>query len=274
MTRILQISDTHLSDVKPQFAPNWAPLREWIGAQRADLIVHTGDLTVDGAGGEADIEFCAGLLRSLPAPVLVVPGNHDVGDAGNLHQPVNAERLARWRRHFGHDWWSKDIAGWRLIGFDSMLVGSGSDEEQRQFDWLERTMRDAGDRRIAWFTHRPLFIDAPGEGDTGYWSIKPGPRAKFLALIERHGVALVATGHLHKWCDRTVAGCRYVWGPSSGFLVGPDNQPDLPGDKRLGAVVYQFDGAGLQATMVDVPGLSRLWIDDFLQEVYPPLHAA
>ncbi|MCC6194331.1 MAG: hypothetical protein IT518_07670 [Burkholderiales bacterium] len=42
-----------MSRTKPQFAPNWAPLRDWIGGERADLIVHTGDLTVDGAGGDA-----------------------------------------------------------------------------------------------------------------------------------------------------------------------------------------------------------------------------
>lgn len=274
MTRILQISDTHLSRVKPQFASNWAPLADWVREQRADLIIHTGDLTVDGADSEVDMLDGAELMRSLPAPVLAVPGNHDVGEAGNRHQPVDAGRLARWRRHFGHDWWFRDVEGWRLVGIDSMLFGSGGDEEARQFDWLERSLRDAGDRRIAWFTHRPLFIESPDEGDTGYWSVKPKPRAALLELVARHRVALVATGHLHKWNDRTVAGCRYVWGPSSGFLVGPNCQPDFPGEKRLGAAVYEFARADVEVTMVDVPGLTRLWIDDVLHDVYPPRPAA
>jgi len=44
---IIQISDTHLSPVKPHFADNWAPLAAWIAAERPDLVIHTGDVTVD-----------------------------------------------------------------------------------------------------------------------------------------------------------------------------------------------------------------------------------
>src|SRR5581483_1034203 len=109
MARVLQISDTHLSPGKPQFAGNWPPLRDWIRAQRADLVIHTGDLTVDGADQEADVRHCAALLRSLGVPFLAVPGNHDVGEGGSAHQPVNDERLARWRRHVGPDWWLHDL---------------------------------------------------------------------------------------------------------------------------------------------------------------------
>jgi 3',5'-cyclic AMP phosphodiesterase CpdA len=274
MTRVLQISDTHLSPSKRQFAANWAPLRDWIVRQNAELAIHTGDLTVDGADDEADMREGAALMRSLPVEVLAVPGNHDVGEAGNPYQPVNAERLDRWRRHFGADWWTRDVENWRLMGLDSMLLGSGSEDEASQFDWLDRTLSTAGGRRIAWFTHRPLFIDRPDENDTGYWSVKPVPRARLLERVRRHRVALICTGHLHKWRDIEVAGCRYVWCASSGFLVGADNQPEMPGEKRLGAVIHEFHGSEVSVTPADVPGLATLWIDDVVHEVYPPRHAA
>jgi 3',5'-cyclic AMP phosphodiesterase CpdA len=273
MTRVVQISDTHLSPAKRHFAANWAPLRDWVRQQHADLIIHTGDLTVDGADDEEDMRQGAALMRSLPARVLAVPGNHDVGDAGNPHQPVNAQRLDRWRRHFDADWWVHDLENWRLIGLDAMLFGSGTGEEARQFEWLRQTLASAGGRKLAWFMHRPLFIESANEGDTGYWSVKPQPRAKLLDLLRRHQVALVATGHLHKWLDREVDGCHHVWCASSGFLVGPDNQPDIPGEKRLGAVVYEFRDSEVSIMRGDVPGLTALWIDDVLHEVYPPRHA-
>lgn len=79
MRRVLQISDTHLSPHKRHFEPNWAPLRAWIEAQRPDLIIHGGDVTVDGAHDNGDFRFCAELFKGLPAQVLAVPGNHDVG---------------------------------------------------------------------------------------------------------------------------------------------------------------------------------------------------
>jgi 3',5'-cyclic AMP phosphodiesterase CpdA len=267
--RVLQISDTHLSPGKPHFLANWAPLRDWIAQQKADVTIHTGDLTVDGADVDDDMRHCAELLQSLPGTALAVPGNHDVGEAGHARQPIDAKRLDRWRTHVGHDWWLHDDAHWRLIGLDSMLFGSGSDDEHRQFDWLQRAHATSAGRRIAWFTHRPLFINAPDEPDTGYWSVKPAQRAPLLNLLRADDVAVVATGHLHRWHDATIDGCRYVWCPSSGFLVGPDNQPDMPGEKWLGAVVYDFDGRDLGVRFADVPGLATLWIDDVIRDVYP-----
>ena len=274
MARILQISDTHLSRSKPHFAVNWPPLHNWVREQDADLVIHTGDLTVNGADHDDDVREGAHLMRALALPFLAVPGNHDVGEAGNPDQPVDDVRLARWRRHFGPDWWSRDIEGWRLVGLDSMLFGSGGAEEARQMTWLHDTLGSAGERRIAWFMHRPLFIDDPREGDRGYWSVKPEPRALLLDVIRRYDVALVATGHLHKWHVATVDGCRHVWCPSSGFLVGPDNQPELPGEKWMGAVIFDFDGANVTVRHGEVAGLTTLWIDDVVHEVYPPRHAA
>lgn len=274
MTRIVQISDTHLSPTKAHFSVNWAPLRAWVATQRPDLVIHSGDVTVDGADTEDDMAHCAALLGELPAPVLAVPGNHDVGEPGHAFQPVNRERIERWRRHFGPDWWSKDIADWRLIGLDSMLIGSNEADEHRQFEWLVETLEQADGRRIGWFTHKPLFLEGPEEGDTGYWSVKPKPRRGLLDLVERHDVAFVATGHLHKSHDCRFGGCRYIWGPSAGFVVGPALQPPMPGICELGAVVYDFAGRDVTITQAKVPGLETLWIDDVVHEVYPPREAA
>jgi len=222
--RIVQISDTHLSRDKPHFVNNWVPLSAWIADQQPDLVIHTGDVTADGAGVEADLSFSAHLMDELRIRWRAVPGNHDVGEARDARQPVNAGRLRAWRRHFGPDRWVEDVAEgaprWRLVGLDVMLVGSGEPEEDEQALWLEQVMAEAGERRIAWFLHRPLFLEDPGEGDTGYWSVKPQPRGALLALVRRHRVALVASGHLHKARDFAFEGTRYIWSPASSFLVG------------------------------------------------------
>jgi 3',5'-cyclic AMP phosphodiesterase CpdA len=262
--RIVQISDTHLSREKPQFFDNWAPLAAWIADQHPDLVIHTGDVTVDGAGVEADLSFSAQLMGELGIRWRAVPGNHDVGDTRHARQPVNAERLGAWQRHFGPDRWVEDVAEgaqhWRLVGFDALLMGSGEPEEDEQALWLEQVMAEAGQRRIVWFLHRPLFLEDPGEGDTGYWSLKPQPRAPLMTLVRRHRVALVASGHLHKARDFALEGTRYIWSPASSFLVGA-GQPEMPGEKRLGAVVYELDKATLTARIAEVPGLTQHWVD-------------
>jgi 3',5'-cyclic AMP phosphodiesterase CpdA len=270
MKRVLQISDTHLSPSKAHFGANWRPLASWVEAQQPELIIHTGDVTVDGADVEEDMRFCAARLAELPVPVLAVPGNHDVGEPGHPHQPVNRARIERWRRHFGHDWWSQDIEDWRLIGLDSMLFGSGIEEEAEQQLWLQREAAEADGRRLAIFTHRPFMIEHADEPDTGYWSVKPDPRRALLDLFDRHDVALVATGHLHRSHDRVTGGRRYIWGGSSGFLVGTPLAPPMLGEALLGAVIYHFEGREVTVERAEVPGLATYWIDDVVHEVYPP----
>ena len=266
--RIIQISDTHLSPRKAHFADNWEPLARWIGAERPDLVIHTGDVTVDGADTDEDLAYAAGLMQSLEVRSRALPGNHDVGETGHQRQPVNEERLARWRARFGADWWVEEVGGWRLVGLDALLLGSGSDAEAAQMAWLEATLAASAGSRIAWFLHKPLFIDSPDEGDTGYWSVKPQPRARLLSLAESHRVALVASGHLHKAHDFRLGPTRYLWAPASSFLVG-SFQPAMPGEKRLGAVLYEFGASGFSARICAVPGLAQHWLDDVVDEVYP-----
>lgn len=269
MTRIIQISDTHMSGVKPHFVGNWAPLRDWIAQQAPDLVIHTGDVTVDGAGLEADFGFCTARLAEIGPPVLSVPGNHDVGLPGAPDQPTTGERLARWDRHFGADRWLRDIPGWRLLGLDAMLFGSGKARDAEQHAWAEAAMASASGRRIAWFMHQPLFLEDPEEADTGYWSVKPAAREGLMRLVRRHQVALVATGHLHRAHDMSLDGTRYIWCPASSFVVGEAMQPAMPGTKQLGAVSYVFDEDGVAVSTVIMDQLTKHWIDDVVHEVYP-----
>ncbi|MBZ9966576.1 MULTISPECIES: metallophosphoesterase [unclassified Mesorhizobium] len=271
MTRIVQISDTHLSPGKRHFHANSQPLLDWLKESHADLVIHTGDVTVDGADVEEDMRYCAEIMDSIGLPYLAVPGNHDVGEPKHPYQPVNAERLARWRRHFGPDWWHRDIEGWRLIGLDSMLFGSDEPAETEQMAWLESAMREASGRRIGWFTHRPLFIGEPREGDVGYWAPTPVPRARLLDLVRRFDVAFVASGHLHKLHDSVVDNVRYLWAPSSGFVVDAHLQPEgMAGEAVLGALVYEFSESGFTVMPAEIPGLTPFFIGDVLDEVYPP----
>ena len=273
MARVIQISDTHLSPTKRHFADNWAPMATWIVEQKPDLVIHTGDITVDAADEEADAAHCAVLIKALGVPVLAVPGNHDVGEVGNLHQPVNNDRLARFRQYFGADHWVRDVEGWRLIGLNSMIFGGGRDDE-RQTEWLQDVMAGAGGRKIAWFTHRPLFIDSPDEGDTGYWSVKPDLRRALFDLIHRHSVQIVATGHVHRRHEIPLNGTRYIWGPATGFLVGERMAPPMGGAARLGAVIYDINGDDISVDIRPVVGLTDYWIDDVVHEVYPPREAS
>ncbi|MBP2561355.1 alkaline phosphatase D [Neorhizobium galegae] len=265
--KIIQITDTHFSPEKSHFNGNWAPLLTWIQDTRADLIIHTGDLTVDGADKPGDITFCMNLMRQTSIPMLILPGNHDVGHLPGSEQPVNAERLARWRELVGEDRWFEDTAGWRFIGLNSLLLGHENDEEESQFEWLRETLEERRGRRVALFAHKPLFVDEPHEGDTGYWSVRPTQRKRLYDLIAAHDVALFASGHLHWAWQGRFANTALTWGPSAAFILGKLVR-EMPGERLVGAVVHEF-GDDVESDIVAVPGMTAYVLDDVIEEVYP-----
>lgn len=266
--KIVQISDTHLSPSKSHFNNNWEPVRAWIEEMAPDLVIHTGDLTIDGADREDDITFSLGLINRLSMPVLVVPGNHDVGHLPGSHQPVDPERLARWRRLAGPDYWVSDHGDWRLVGFNSLLVGFEDEEEEKQFAWLEEQLRDRDGRKVAVFAHKPLFVDEPQEGDTGYWGIRPRQRQRLFDLFAGADVALHASGHLHWAWTGEHAGMSLVWAPPTSFIIDTLER-QMPGERLVGAVVHTFSEAGVVSEIVAVPGLVSHVLDPIVEEVYP-----
>ena len=193
MTSILQISDTHLSPRTGLFRQNLALLGAWAAAARPGLIVVSGDLSLDGAGREADLAFAAGLLRDLPAPLLVLPGNHDVGSDPRTmpKQPVDAARLARFRRLAGEDMWVCDLPGWRLVGLNTEIMGTGLAEEAAQAGFIAAAAAGIGDRCLAVFLHTPAFTTAPDDPAFDYWSVAPEARAALLPLLDHPGLRLV-----------------------------------------------------------------------------------
>lgn len=265
--KIIQITDTHFSPEKTHFNGNWAPLLSFIEDSGADLVVHTGDLTVDGADKEADITFSMDLMRQVKAPMLIVPGNHDVGHFAHMDQPVNAERLDRWRRIVGGDRFVEDANGWRLVGLNALLLGHEDEEEEAQFEWLRTTFEERGGRRLALFSHKPLFVDAPDEGDTGYWSVRPRQRKRLYDLIAAHDVALFASGHLHWAWQGRFANTAITWAPSAAFVIDKLER-EMPGERIVGAVVHTF-ADDVTSEIVAVPGMTAHVIDEVIHEVYP-----
>ncbi len=273
--KVIQITDTHLSPTKPHFNGNWAPLLQWIEAEEPDLIIHTGDLSVDGADFENDLSFSMDLMRETSVPMLILPGNHDVGHLPGSPQPVNAERLNRWRDMVGRDYWFHDAdtaeGNWRFIGLNALLFGQGDDsdgaEEEAQFVWLKDVLEGRGDRRVAMFSHKPLFVDEPQEGDTGYWGLRPAQRSRMYDLIAAHDVALFASGHLHWAWEGKFENTSLVWGPAAAFIIDTLER-EMPGERIVGAVVHEF-GDTVKSTIVAVPGMVAHVIDDVIEEVYP-----
>ncbi|MDK1389501.1 metallophosphoesterase [Sinorhizobium sp. 8-89] len=214
---ILQFSDLHLSENIHQTTLNWEHCLRIVEQEKPDLVVVSGDVVLDNPDDEAAHDFSRRQLERIPANWRLVPGNHDLGDSLDQPyqgQPITTGRRQRFLDHYGKDWWSADIGGWKVVGINSMLLASGLPAEIEQSQWLRQEI-DSFDGPILLFLHKPLCLDSLDEDDTPGWVISREGRQKFADLVQGANLRAVASGHLH--CHRHVIDGAFemVWAPAT-----------------------------------------------------------
>jgi len=265
--RIAQISDTHLSEEKPFFIENFRRIGAALRADRPDLVLNSGDISLDGAAGEADLAAARALHDALDLPIRYLPGNHDLGDSPDApahgEGTIDAVRRERYLRHFGADFWSFDVPGWRVLGINTQLLGSGLEAADEQESVIAEAATTLGARALALFLHKPLFDrDRDETAITGRF-VNPLPRLRLLALLAGTPPALVACGHVHQYRETQADGARHVWAASTAFVL-PDARQPRYGLKETGYVEHRLHGDGsAESRLVQVPGVPTLNIADF-----------
>jgi alkaline phosphatase D len=140
-------------------------------------------------------------------------------------------------------------------------------EENKQFEWLQEKLESRDGRRVALFAHKPLFVDAPDEGDTGYWSVRPAQRRRLYDLIAAHDVALLGSGHLHWTWEGRFNDTALVWAPPAAFILDKMER-EMPGERLVGAAIHDL-GESVSTELVAVSGMTAYFLDDVVMEVYP-----
>lgn len=263
-TTIAQISDTHLSDDRPYFNANFERLAEALRAAKPDLVINTGDATLDGCDREADLRCAKAMHDALGLPYHVIPGNHDTGDSRNVgsRQAIDDVRRERYLEVFGADRWSRDVPGWRLLGINAQLLDSGLAAEAEQAHFLRDALAGAQGRAVALFLHKPLFQHAVEEPQIGSWFLTHQARNSLLVLIADADVRLIASGHLHLF-RQTTSSTRHVWAPSTSFILPDYFEPDW-GPKVVGYVEHRLHADGrCESRLVEPPGMVRNDMQDF-----------
>ncbi len=182
MTTLAHLSDLHFGRTDARVVK---ALLDDLHRHRPDLIIVSGDLTQRARSHQ--FAEARSFLEQLPAPALVVPGNHDLAPLYRPFSRVFAPR-EKFRRHLpGHDplpVWSDE--GVLVLGLDSTrsLRWKEGRLRDRHLDHVEEMVARAapGACKVA-FMHHPLASTAFGH--------------PFEALAER-GIDLVLTGHVHR----------------------------------------------------------------------------
>jgi 3',5'-cyclic AMP phosphodiesterase CpdA len=246
--RVIQISDPHLSRRRPFFQHNWELLVELLANETYDLIVCTGDMSIDGAHFEDELAYAARQFERIKGPVLFVPGNHDIGnsvpDVRGGEIVINAARRQAYTDHFGPDFWTRDIGkNWRLVGLNSMLPGSGIAGEAEQVEMIAAAARNGDGRRLIVFQHKPLYMKTAKEEKLTQSALYPEHRMKLRALLAPAGRAIICSGHIHDYKTARWGNLTQIWAPSTAFVIDRDglHYPRY-GVRRVGYLTHTLDG--------------------------------
>lgn len=170
--------------------------RKYVDAERPDAVIVTGDISRDGLAGELN-EACD-WMRSLPVPVMLTPGNHDVpyfNPIGRVFYPwARFDRAAKgiqidaWHTP---DWSIVPINTARALQFRLNWAQGAISDGQTDRAIAELQKAAPGALRIV-ITHHPLDWpnDAPIKGAT-----INGVRA--LDRLVDAGAQMLLSGHLH-----------------------------------------------------------------------------
>ena len=263
--KIVQISDTHLTARGGPTEDAFRLLARHLNDDvRPDLVVHSGDIQVLDPDDAADRAHARGLVELISAPLLVVPGNHDVGMPGLDAWAgicVTDSRVAAHEAAFGPDHWRHDTDQAVLLGINSELLGSGLQREADQWRWIEETLAElpAG-RPVLLFLHKPLWSAADRPVDHQV-DVGPVSRDRLLGLLGAVDLRAVGCGHLHRYRQVRRGRAIEVWAPATAFLApGGDAMPE--GRLELGYVEYTVEGGEVDARFRLVPGLAQLSTED------------
>ncbi|MBX2800639.1 MAG: metallophosphoesterase [Myxococcales bacterium] len=175
---------------------------EMIRGMKPDLIVHLGDVVHPIPTLSTHVEalrVADEIYGDLGCPIVVVPGNHDVGDkrtTANAPAQVQQGRDA-FRERWGAPFQSLDLPGAHLVIVDGTLLEAETEEGDAQRAWLAQDLADASKRTFV-FTHYPPFLCTADEPEH-YDNLGPSTRAWLLQLCTTHGVEALFSGHVHRF---------------------------------------------------------------------------
>jgi len=268
------VSDSHLSAHAPEADANWDTVVGHVARTAPDLVVHVGDLTLDGMADASELRRARVLLDRLPVPWHAVPGNHDVGDnpvTGHTNgATITPERHAGWLDTIGADHWVVERAGWTLLGLNAQLFGSGLAAESAQWNWLSGLLEGmpAGQPTVL-VMHKPLSAPEHELAAAPPYRFVPHPaRRQLERALEGRTAPLVVSGHVHQFRILDVGARRHLWAPTT-WAVLPDRMQARYGAKRCGIVALTLTADGLTHASLEEPaGMVQITLTQDIPDPY------
>ncbi len=224
----VQISDSHIGFTRPENPDVLGTFAKTVDAinalpQQPAFVVHTGDVT--HLAKPEQFDAAKQVLSTLKAPLVVLPGEHDV-----IGSPQNFFSAFA-RRDAPNGWFSFDQGGIHFLSlvnvFNFEVDGKlGSD----QLDFVEKDLAaQKTSTPIVVFGHVPLYALYPPWG----WTTQDGSRV--LAALRRFDAVTVLNGHIHQIIQHTDGNIRFATAAATAYPQPAPGTADKPGPLKVPA---------------------------------------
>jgi 3',5'-cyclic AMP phosphodiesterase CpdA len=242
---VAQLSDSHITTPDSASAAALKRAVDYLLGLPAqpDVVLLTGDCTEHGTAEE--YACVRELLRPLPMPVYVVPGNHD-----NREQLLHAFGVQGSHQLPGFVQYAIEAGPLRLLALDTHIPDRNEGELcAERLAWLEARLSEAPDRPTLLLMHHPPFR----VGQSAFDSIGLQDAETFGALVARHPqIEAIVAGHVHATVLRRFYGTVAITAPATAHQL----LPDLRETTRL-RVVQEPPGCLLHVWSADTGLLTR-----------------
>lgn len=190
-----------------------------------DFLLLPGDLTQDGE--PENHQWLQQRLETLPFPVYVVPGNHDIPTLLPTEQSIGFQDFPLYYRQFGyqnsqqHYYTCELLPGVQLIALNSNQFDSHGKQlgclDEAQLAWLEKLLTDVRDKLVLVMIHHNVIEHLPGQShhELGKrYMLENAPI--LLEMLREAGIKLIFSGHLHV---QDVAYEKGIYEITTGSLV-------------------------------------------------------
>lgn len=218
---LAQISDLHVTNGPngEGAAANLTRALRMIAPYRPDMIIATGDLVNDSKRDE--YSALASLLIDPPAPLYLLPGNHDDRDGLRAAFPDHT-----YLPKSGLLSYVIDDFPIRVVAVDQIVPGeTGGAFGEEHAAWLEGTLSTQPDKPTVVALHHHPFQSQ----DLLFDTIGLEGRELLAEVVGRHRqVELVIAGHHHRVLEGRVAHAPALVAPSTAYTYSYALQPDQP----------------------------------------------
>lgn len=198
---------------------------EHLSQLNLDFLLLPGDLTQHGE--PENHTWLQQRLSKLPFPVYVIPGNHDVPVLDANEQSIAFSTFPGYYRKFGYAnteelyYTCQLMPGVRLIGLNSNTFNEQGHQighlDEKQLHWLEKVLLAAKDELVLVMVHHNVIEHLPNQSShpmANRYMLDNAP--DLLHILQRYGVKLIFTGHLHV---QDIAYWQGIYEVTTGSLV-------------------------------------------------------